>query len=132
MGRPRWTVRLRHAGSSFHVGRAIATRWSAAHGRLDPLIGGIVREELSRDWWRHLGVSVLLAWCGMWVGGWLGLVLVPLFVHLCRRADRRDWLFLLYAAPAIAMLGLHAAVANQYTRYNLILIGPFSRRASPG
>ena len=24
------------------------------------------------------------------------------------------------------MLGLHAAVANQYTRYNLILIGPFS------
>jgi hypothetical protein len=24
------------------------------------------------------------------------------------------------------MLGLHAAVANQSTRYNLILIGPFS------
>jgi hypothetical protein len=24
------------------------------------------------------------------------------------------------------MLGLHAAVANHYPRYNLILIGPFS------
>jgi hypothetical protein len=24
------------------------------------------------------------------------------------------------------MLGLHAAVANHYTRYNLILIGPFA------
>jgi hypothetical protein len=33
---------------------------------------------------------------------------------------------LFYAAPAIAMLGLHAAVANHYTRYNLILIGPFA------
>jgi hypothetical protein len=30
------------------------------------------------------------------------------------------------AVPAVMMLGLHAAVANPYTRYNLILIGPFS------
>jgi hypothetical protein len=28
------------------------------------------------------------------------------------------------------MLGLHAAVANHYTRYNLILIGPFSAGAA--
>jgi len=28
------------------------------------------------------------------------------------------------------MLGLHAAVANHYTRYNLILIGPFSAAAA--
>ena len=40
-------------------------------------------------------------------------------------------LFLLYAAPPLVMLGLHAAVANHYTRYNLILIGPFAP-APPG
>jgi hypothetical protein len=28
------------------------------------------------------------------------------------------------------MLGLHAAVANLYSRYNLILIGPFSMGAA--
>ena len=113
--------------SFFHVGRLHRDKLVEAHGRLDPLIGGIAREELSRNWWRHLSVSVPLAWCGMWVGGWLGLALVPFFAAACIAAGRQSrWLFLIYAAPAIAMLGLHAAVANQYTRYNLILIGPFS------
>lgn len=113
--------------SFFHVGRAYRDKLVETYGRLDPLIGGIAREELSRNWWRHLAVSVPLAWCGMWVGGWLGLALVPLFAAACIAAGRRSrWLFLIYAAPAIAMLALHAAVANQYTRYNLILIGPFS------
>ena len=55
------------------------------------------------------------------------LLLVPLFGWACVRAARQSQpLLLLYAAPAIVMLGLHAAVANQSTRYNLILIGPFS------
>jgi hypothetical protein len=113
--------------SFFHVGRLHRDKLVEAHGRLDPLIGGIAREEMSRNWWRHLSVSVPLAWCGMWVGGWLGLALVPFFVGACIAARRRSRpLFLIYSAPAIAMLGLHAAVANQYTRYNLILIGPFS------
>jgi len=63
----------------------------------------------------------------MWVGGWLGLALVPLFGGACVLAVRRSKpLFLLYAAPAVVMLALHAAVANHYTRYNLILIGPFA------
>jgi hypothetical protein len=38
--------------------------------------------------------------------------------------------FLLYAAPALVMLGLHAGIANHYTRYNLILICPFSAGAA--
>ena len=41
-----------------------------------------------------------------------------------RWAKPLGYVLLLYAAPAIMMLGLHAAVANHYTRYNLILIGP--------
>ena len=39
-------------------------------------------------------------------------------------------LFLLYATPPLVMLALHAAVANHYTRYNLILIGPFCAGAA--
>jgi hypothetical protein len=33
---------------------------------------------------------------------------------------------LLYAAPAMSMLPLYATVGNHYTRYNLILIGPYA------
>jgi hypothetical protein len=90
-----------------------------------------MRNELRERWWRYLLVSVPLAWCGMWVGGLIGLLLVPLFAWACVEAVRRSQpLLLLYAAPALVMLGLHAAVANQYTRYNLILIGPFSAGAA--
>jgi len=112
-------------GSFFNVGRAHRDALVKAHGRLDPLIGDIIRDEMSTNWWRHLLSSIPLAWCGMWAGRMWGLLLVPLFVCACIRAIREDRpLLLLYAAPAVAMLGLHAAVANHYTRYNLILIGP--------
>jgi hypothetical protein len=117
--------------SFFNVGRLERDKLIEAHGRLDPLIGNRIRDEMRERWWRHLLVSVPLAWCGMWVGGLLGLALVPLFVCASVLAVRRSQpLFLLYAAPALVMLALHAAVANHYTRYNLILIGPFSAGAA--
>ena len=117
--------------SFFHSGRGIRDKLVEAHGRLDPLIGGIVREEMQKNWWRHLLVSVSLGWCGMWVGGTLGLLLIPAFaagVLMARDAKLR--LLLLYSAPAFAMLGLHALIANHYTRYNLILIGPLAAGAT--
>ncbi len=113
--------------SFFHVGRLTRDKLVEAHGRLDPLIGGLVRDQMHKDWWRHLLVSVPLGWCGMWVGGIFGLVLVPLFAAaavLARGLPHR--LLLIYAAPAVMMLGLHALIANQETRYNLILIGPLA------
>src|SRR5262249_33767895 len=117
--------------SFFHVGRGQRDALVKEHGRLDPLIGGIVREELSARWWRHLLVSIPLAWCGMWAGWMWSLFTVPLFGYACVRAIREDRpLLLFYAAPAIAMLGLHAGLANHYTRYNLVLIGPFCAGAA--
>jgi len=113
--------------SFFHVGRGRRDTLVKEHGRLDPLIRGIVLEEMRANWWRHLLVSIPLAWCGMWAGWIVALVMIPLFGCACVRAIRqRQSMLLFYAAPAIIMLGLHALVANHYTRYNLILIGPFA------
>jgi hypothetical protein len=117
--------------SFFHVGRGRRDALIEQHKRLDPLIGGIVRDELRANWWRHLLVSIPLAWCGMWVGWLWALLTVPLFgIAVVRAIRQRQPLLLLYAAPAVAMLGLHAAVANHYTRYNLILIGPLAAGAA--
>jgi hypothetical protein len=114
-------------GSFFDVGRASRNALMAAEGKLDPVIGGVIREELRQNWWRYLLVTLPLAWCGMWVGSIFGLFLLPAFVLGCARAQRVSRsLLLLYSAPAFMMLGLHATVANHYTRYNLILIGPLS------
>jgi len=111
--------------SFFHVGRGRRDMLVSEHGRLDPLIGDIVREEMRTNWWRHLLVSIPLAWCGMWAGWIVSLILIPLFAYASvRTIQKREPVLLLYAAPAIMMLGLHGAVANHYTRYNLILIGP--------
>jgi 4-amino-4-deoxy-L-arabinose transferase-like glycosyltransferase len=112
-------------GSFFHVGRGRRDALVQEHGRLDPLIRDIARDEMRTNWWRHLLVSIPLAWCGMWAGWIVALALLPLFAYAGVRAIRkREPVLLLYAAPAILMLGLHGAVANHYTRYNLILIGP--------
>jgi hypothetical protein len=113
--------------SFFHVGRGRRDTLVREHGSLDPLISGIVQEEMRNNWWRHLLVSIPLAWCGMWAGWMWGFLTIPLFGWACVRAIRRSRpLLVLYAAPAVVMLGLHAAVANESTRYNLILIGPFA------
>ena len=114
-------------GSFFHVGRGRRDALVAQYSRLDPLISGIIRGELRNDWWRHLLVSIPLAWCGLWAGWLSSLVLVPLFAWACVRAVRtRQPLLLLYAMPAVAMLGLDALIGNHYTRYNLILMGPYA------
>jgi 4-amino-4-deoxy-L-arabinose transferase-like glycosyltransferase len=114
-------------GSFFHVGRGRRDALVAQYGRLDPLIAGIIRDEMRNDWWRHLLVSLPLAWCGLWAGWLASLVLVPLFAWACVRAVRtRQPLLLFYAVPAVAMLGLDALIGNHYTRYNLILMGPYA------
>jgi len=117
--------------SFFNVGRALRTKLVETHDRLDPIVGKLLTTEMAERGLRHLLVSLPLAWCGMWVGGPLALLLVPLFWCALLRvppAPRR--LLLLYSAPGFVMLGLHGLVANHYTRYNLILIGPFSVAAA--
>jgi 4-amino-4-deoxy-L-arabinose transferase-like glycosyltransferase len=114
-------------GSFFHTGRERRDSLIEQNGQIDPLIGHLVHDELASNWRHYLAVTIPLSWCGMWPGGIVTLLLLPLFMASVLRAVRRRELSLLfYAAPAVLMLGLHAAVGNHYTRYNLILIGPYS------
>jgi hypothetical protein len=114
-------------GSFFETGRARRVALVAAHGRLDPIIGDLVRAEMARNWWRHLVTTVPLGWCGLFVSGLWSLFMLPLFVWACVAAAwQRQPLFLLYALPGLLLVGLHAGVANHYPRYNLGLIGPFA------
>ncbi len=114
-------------GSFFHVGRERRDSLIEQNGQIDPLIAQLVREEMASNWWRYLAVTIPLAWCGMWPGGIVTLFLLPLFIASVLWAVRaHEPSLIFYATPALLMLGLHAAVANHYTRYNLILIGPYS------
>jgi hypothetical protein len=114
-------------GSFFETGRARRVALVAAHGRLDPVIGGLMRDEMARNWWRHLVTTLPLGWCGLFVSGLWSLFMIPLFVWACVAAARQKQpLFLLYALPGLLLVGLHAGVANHYPRYNLGLIGPFA------
>ena len=113
-----------HPGSFFQTGRASRDALVKANTRLDPVMGEVLRAEYEKHGLRHLLTTIPLAWCGLWVAQWWGLLLVPVFLAACCLAFRRAPLFLAYAVPALAMVGLHAAVANHYPRYNLMLIGP--------
>jgi 4-amino-4-deoxy-L-arabinose transferase-like glycosyltransferase len=115
------------SGSFFQVGRARREALIAQHGKLDPHIVGIAGDEMRTNWWRYLLVSIPLAWCGLWAGRLASLVMVPAFAWACVCCVRgAQPLFLLYAAPAVMMLGLDALVGNHFTRYNLILMGPYA------
>jgi 4-amino-4-deoxy-L-arabinose transferase-like glycosyltransferase len=114
-------------GSFFQVGRAQRLALLETHERLDPVIGDIVLTEMHRSGWNHLATIVPLGWCGLWVGGPWSLFVLPMFAVACFWAIRRGRpLFLFYAVPALVLVGMHAAVANHYPRYNLAIIGPFS------
>ncbi|MTW15944.1 hypothetical protein GJ689_06955 [Rhodoplanes serenus] len=117
--------------SFFWLGRNRRDALVAAHGRLDPVTGPIVREELIGALPRHLATSLPLAWCGLWVGRAFGLLLVPLAAWgLVRAVRRRRWLLVAYAVPALVLVGVHGVLANHYPRYNLGLIGPASALAA--
>lgn len=114
-------------GSFFQVGRDRRNHLTETYHRLDPLIWGIVRDEMRARWWRYLLVSVPLMWCGLWPGWLVSLFAAPLFAWACIRSVRSsEPLFLLYTLPTLVNLALDGLVGNTTTRYNLILIGPYA------
>lgn len=95
------------------------------HGRLDPILYGLVREEMRANWWRFALATIPLAWCGLWIGKTWSLLVLPIFaVSVATAIQKRVWLFIGYSVPPLMFVFVHGAVANHYTRYNLPLIGP--------
>lgn len=114
-------------GSFFKVGRAHREALLQQYGKLDPVMPQVIRAEFEANGLKHMLTTVPLAWCGLWISNVWSLVLLPFFFAALAVAWQRGaWLFLLYAAPALLMVGLHAAVSNHYPRYNLMLIGPIA------
>jgi len=95
----------------------------AAAGGTEEHFGYLIREHiLAQPLW-HSTVSLALAWRGMWVGQYWGLVAIAVFLPVLFIAARRRWhAFFVYVAPAWFMLGFHAFVSVNVVRYNLILI----------
>ena len=56
-------------GSFFAEGRARRNALVAQHGKLDPILGDLLREEWRQNGLRHVAVAIPLAWCGAWVSG---------------------------------------------------------------
>lgn len=96
-------------------------------GRLDPIIGTILADELRDNWWRHALTSIPIAWCGLWVGQLWGLIFIPIFiVGGVIAVRRRNSLFLAYLFPALAMGLVHGVLANHNVRFNIGFIGPIA------
>ena len=74
--------------SFFHNGRDRRDALRQQHGKLDPLIGGLVRDEMQMNWWRYLLVNIPLAWCGAWPGGIVTLLLLLLFIASVLQSSR--------------------------------------------
>jgi len=68
-------------GSFFHSGRERREALIKQNGQIDPLIGQLVHDEMATKWWRYFLVNIPLAWCGMWPGGIVTLLLLPLFAR---------------------------------------------------
>lgn len=71
----------------------------------------------------HLVTTLALAWRGLWLMRWWGLLCIPAAAAgMVLAARRRRWVFLIFCAPAWFMLGFHAFVSVNAVRYNLIML----------
>lgn len=103
--------------------RRIAPQSLAAAGGADRHVAYLLQHTLLPHLGWHLAVSLPLALRGAWIDHYWGLVLAPLALVASIRAARRGpAMFLLLALPAWFMLLLHAAIAVNQPRYNLMLI----------
>ena len=86
----------------------------------------LVHDILAHPVW-HALVSIPMAMRGLWIDHYWGFVLAVLCVPLTVRALRaRDAATLAITLPGWLMLAFYAALSANQTRFNLMLIVPFS------
>jgi len=98
-------------------------RMTKEAGGKDKLLGYLIRHEILAHPVKHVLVTLSLAWRGMWVSMYWGLIAIPIFMVLAWTALRaRHWTFLIYSFPAWFMLGFNAFTSVNVVRYNLTLV----------
>jgi len=71
------------SGSFFNVGRDRRNTLVREHQRLDPIIAPSLSMRCAQDGGDISWVSIPLAWCGMWAGSLISLLLIPGFALAC-------------------------------------------------
>lgn len=100
---------------------------TAAAGGPDRQLGYLLHHYILAEPLWHALVSIPMALRGLWIDHYWGLILAILCLPLTARALRRgDDALLAVTLPGWFMLAFHAVVAVNRTRYNLMLIIPFS------
>ena len=83
----------------------------------------LFKRQIFGNLFQHTIVTLSLAWRGMWISKYWGLIAIPLFLGVFAYALRTGWAaFLALSLPPWFMLGLHAFTSVNVPRYNLILI----------
>lgn len=98
-----------------------------AAGGVDQHLSYLMKHEVLGNAFKHTVVTLSLAWRGMWVSKYWGLISIPIFLGVFVYAWRRRWgEFLIFSIPPWFMLGFHAFTSVNVVRYNLILIPALS------
>jgi hypothetical protein len=116
--------------------------YSVAHAELGPQsliaaggaahqVGYLIRHYVLPDLPKYTAVTLLLMWRGLWVSKYFGLFCAPMLGgRLIADLRRQHYDLMLFTAPAIFMLALHAALSVNIARYNVGLIPPMSIAAA--
>lgn len=92
-------------------------------GGIEHHLSWLLKHEVFGNIYKHVMVTFSLAWRGMWVSKYWGLIAVPIFLGVFLWAVRRKWMgLLIFSIPPWFMLGFHAFTSVNVVRYNLILI----------
>ena len=113
-----------HPDSFYLVGNSTlrAATLEAAGGPANHL-DYLLREYVLGDLGKHVLVTLPLAVRGIWISSYEGAIMLLLFLSaLVHCMKTRHYELVILAVPAWFMLGFHAFVSVNVTRYNLIMI----------
>ncbi len=83
----------------------------------------LIKSEIFPHIFKHSVVTLSLAWKGVWIQKYWGLITILLFIPAIIMAWRLRWIeFFILAFPPWFMLGFHAFTSVNVVRYNFILI----------
>lgn len=113
-----------HPDSFYRLGNETLIRETRlAAGGEDKQVRYLLKTHVIGDPVKHTGVTLALAWRGMFIAKYWGLVTILFFIPVFIFACRRGWSeMILLALPPWFMVGLHAFLSVSVQRYNLILI----------